>query len=185
MSARVLFATAMLSVLAPAVASGQWSGIRFGVQGALGSQIRGGGENQSLSVAVSSGERIQFLISGERIHLPTEVTRFEDGYSVTRHGTTRFISAELRWAPFTFSRVSPYVLAGVGRGTSHPNVNEHFPDPVSNDAALFFAGGGIRVPVTERFSVVADMRFLLQAEGTNDGSVFLFLPVRAGLAWRF
>jgi len=77
------------------------------------------------------------------------------------------------------------VLAGAGRGRSRPNVNEHFPDSVSNDAVLFFGGGGVRVPLPGRFSLLADARFVLQAEDNEDASVYLFLPVRAGVAWRF
>ena len=185
MIARVLFAVTILWFVAPAVAAGQGTGTRVTVQGAVGSQLNGGGDNQSLAVGLAFGERLEVLVSGERIHLPTEVTRFENGQSVTRHGTVKFISGELRFSPVTFKRVSPFVLAGAGRGTSRPNVNEYFPDPVSNDAMFLIAGAGVRVPVTGHLSVIADLRFVMMGEDSDDGGVFLFGPVRGGLAWRF
>jgi hypothetical protein len=76
------------------------------------------------------------------------------------------------------------VLAGAGAGQSRLNVNDIFPDPITNAAALMFFGGGIRVPATRHLSVFADVRFTLQLERENAG-VFLFVPVRGGLAWRF
>ena len=185
MNARVLFAVAVLSFVAPALAAGQGTGTRFSVQGTLGPQINGGGDSQSVSFGFAPVQRLEFLVSGERIHLPTEVTRFEGGFSATRGGTTRFISGEARFVPFPSSRVSPYVLAGAGRGTSRPNVNDIFPDPVSNSAGLLFAGGGVRVSVVGGLSLVADIRYVLQTEDNGDGSVYAFVPLRGGLAWRF
>jgi hypothetical protein len=185
MTVRMLFAVGVLSFVAPAVAGAQGSATPFSIQAAGGLQLNGGGHNRSISAGVAFGRRIELLLSGERIHLPTTVTRFEDGQSVTRHGTVEFISGELRLSPFAFARLSPYLLVGAGRGTSRPNVNEFFPDPVSNDAILLIAGGGLRVPLTDHLSVVADMRFVMLGEDSDDGGVFLFAPVRGGLAWRF
>jgi hypothetical protein len=182
MKVHVLFAFAVLSFVAPAVTLGQEAGTRVGVQGAFCSHINGGGNSQSLSVGFSFGERIGLLVSAERSHLPTEVTRYEHGYGATRGGTTRFISGEMRFSPFRFGRVVPYALAGAGRGISRPNVNDLFPDPVTNDARLLFAGGGVRVPLTEHLSGFADMRFVIQGERGEAG---VFLPIRGGLAWRF
>ena len=99
-------------------------------------------------------------------------------------GTRRVVCGEVRVSPFTFKGVSPYVLAGGGRGTARPNVHELFPDPVAHDAALMFTGGGVRVPVAGHLSAFADMRFVLQLDRSEAG-VFLFLPVRGGLAWTF
>lgn len=179
-------ALATLSLAAPAVAAAQSNRPGVVIQGTAGTNINVGGDSQSVSAGLSLGEHLQILVSGERIHVPTKVSRFANGgQSLTRHGTATFISGEVRWAPFTFRRVSPFVLAGAGAGRSRLNVNEHFPDPVSNDARLFFVGGGVRVPVAGGLSVVADLRTVLQVEDNTDGSVFLFLPVRAGLAWRF
>ena len=78
----------------------------------------------------------------------------------------------------------PYALAGAGYGVSRPNVNDIFPDPVPNDASLLFFGGGVRVRATDHLRAFADVRFVFQAEGQGTG-VFLLVPVRGGLAWRF
>ena len=184
MNARVMIAVAVLSFAAPVVAAGQEAGPRFSVQGAFGSHINVSGNSQSLSVGFSPEERVTVLVSAERMHLPTDIRRYEHGYGATRGGTTTFISGEVRVSPFTFKGVSPYVLAGGGRGTARTNVHELFPDPVAHDAALMFTGGGVRVPVAGHLSAFADMRFVLQLDRSEAG-VFLFLPVRGGLAWTF
>ena len=166
---------------APGVAAAQ----NVAVQGAFGSHINGGGNSQALSFGVSAGERIDFLISAERSHLPTDVTRSDDGViGATRGGTTGFISGEIRFFPLNVPgpAISPYVLAGAGRGASNPNVNEMFPDRISNDATLLFGGGGIRVPLTGQLSAFADVRFVIHSER---GSSILLVPVRGGVAWRF
>lgn len=67
-------------------------------------------------------------------------------------------------------------------GRARPNVNDVFPDPVTNVAQGFYAGGGPRVPLTSRVEVFADLRVLLMIERD---SAHAMLPVRAGLAWRF
>jgi hypothetical protein len=179
MNARVLFAIAVLPFVAPALAAGQGAGRRVSVQGAVGTHIQDAGDNQSLSVGFSPIGRLDLLIGAERSHWPTEVTRG----GATRGGTTTFISGEIRFVPLTFKRVSPYVLASAGRGISRPNVNDIFPDRVTNEAwLLLFGGGGVRVAVTGRLSAFADTRFGIQGELDT---IRLLLPVRAGVAWRF
>ena len=184
MNARVLVTITLLFMVAPGVASGQDTGTGLSVQGALGPLVNAGGSSQSLSFGFSPDERIGFLVSAERIHLPTEVKRHEFGYAATRGGTTTFISGEVRVSPFAFNRASPYALAGIGRGTSRPNVNDLFPGGDTSDAGMMFAGGGVRLAVTKHVSAFMDMRFVLQVDRSDTG-VFLFLPFRAGLAWRF
>ena len=179
MKTRVFWAIAVL-LLTPAAAAGQQGPISVG--GAVGSNLNGGGNGQSLSIGFAAGKRIDFVVSAERNHLPTAVTRFERGSSATRGGTTTFVSGEVQFLPLTFSRISPYALAGVGRGISRPNVNEFFPTRVENDATLFFAGGGVRVPITDHLSAFADIRFVLQSE---IGELGAFQPVRGGVTWRF
>ena len=173
----------LLCFALPAVAAAQGSGGLVSLQGAAGTNANVGGNTQSLSLGLSPGEHITVLLNAERIHMPTEVDAYPGGVSATRGGTTTFVSGEVQVAA-RVGRVAPYVLAGAGAGRSRLNVNDLFPDPVTNTATLLFVGGGIRVPVTDHLSVFADTRFTLQAEHENDG-VFLFVPVRAGLAWRF
>lgn len=103
-------------------------------------------------------------------------------FSATRGGTTTFISGEVRFLFFTFNRGSPYALASAGYGKSRPNVNDIFPDRVTNDATLVFFGGGVRIAVTERLSAFADIRFGIQGERD---SIIGLTPVRGGVAWRF
>jgi hypothetical protein len=180
---RLVVAALMFAGL-PAVAAAQGDAGRVSIQAAVGTHANVAGNNQALSVGFSPGDRVTLLISAERLHLPTEVEQFEYGSSATRGGTTTFVSGEIQVVPVKFARVAPYVLAGVGAGRSRLNVNDLFPDPVTNNAALLFFGGGIRVPATSNLSVFADARFTLQLERESAG-VFLFVPVRGGLAWRF
>jgi hypothetical protein len=183
MNARLLAFT-VLSVVPPAVAAGQEPGIRVSIQGAIGSHIEDGGDGQSLAVGVSFGRRFAVVVNAERSHVPTEVRFFENGYSTRRGAITRFISGEFRYVPVTYKRLSPYVIAGVGRGVSHPNVNEFFPDRATHKVTLQFPGFGVRMLVTEHLSAFADVRIMFQSRrGEPDAGGFG--PVRGGLAWRF
>jgi hypothetical protein len=180
---RLVLVTALL-LAAPPAATGQAPPGRLSIQGALGTNANVGGNTQALSVGFRAGNRVGIFVNAERSHLPTEVTEHEHGSSATRGGTTTFVSGEIQVLPFTRTRVLPYAVAGVGGGVSRPNVNDIFPERVTNDAGLVFFGGGVRVPATEYLSVVADLRWVLQVERQGAG-VFLFVPVRGGLAWRF
>jgi hypothetical protein len=184
MNARLLFAVTVLAFVSPAVAAGQGTGIGVSVQGAIGSHIGDGGDAQSLSLGVWFGERFGVVVNAERSYVSTEVTFFEGGYSASRGATTRFISGEFHYLPVTYKRISPYVIAGIGRGVSRPNVNEFFPDRVTHTVTLQFPGFGVRVLVTKHLSAFADMRFMFQSRrGEPDAGGFG--PVRGGLAWRF
>ena len=178
------FAVTALSFVSPAVAAGQASGIGVSVQGAIGSHIGDGGDAQSLSLGVSFGERFGVVVNVERSHVPTDVTFFDGGYSASRGATTRFISGEFRYVPVTYKRLSPYVIAGVGRGVSRPNVNEFFPDRVTHQVTLQFPGFGARVLVTGHLSAFGDIRFMFQSR-SGEPDAGGFGPIRAGLAWRF
>jgi hypothetical protein len=168
----------------PPAAAGQDAAGPVSVQGAFGTNVNVGGNTQALSVGFAVADRLDVLVSAERIHLPTEVTHHEGGVSATRGGTTTFVSGEIQVVPVPFAHLSPYALAGAGAGVSRPNVTDLFPDPVTNHAALLFFGGGVRVPLSAHLRLFADVRFELQIEGQGAG-VFLFVPVRGGLAWRF
>jgi hypothetical protein len=184
MNVRGLFAVALLMFGTTAAAAGQGAGTGVSVEGAVGSQINEGGNSQSLSIGFWPGDHIGVLISAERIHLPTEVRRDEHGFAATRGGTTTFASGEVIFSPVTFGRVSPYVLGGAGFGRSRPNVNDLFPDNATSAAMLLVGGGGVRLPLTGHLSAFADLRFVLQLDRSEAG-VFLFLPLRGGVAWRF
>ena len=184
MNARLLFVVTALSFASPAIAAGQGTGIRVSVEGAIGSHLGDGGDAQSLSLGVSFGERFGVVVNAERSAVPTHVTFRDNGYDASRGATTRFVSGEFRYVPVTWKRLSPYVIAGVGRGVSRPNVNEFFPDRVTHTVTLQFPGAGVRVLVTDHLSAFADIRFMFQSRrGEPDAGGFG--PVRGGFAWRF
>lgn len=176
---RLSVAVALLAVTASVPASAQGTGPRLTVLGGVGTHLNGGvgGDTESIAAGLSIG-RFDLLVGGERIHIPTD----ESAFGATRGGTSRFVTGEIRVSPATFGRTSPYVLAGLGRGTSRPTVNARFPTPVTNDAWLVFAGAGARVALTGRLAAFADVRAGIQGELD---SAFLLVPLRVGLAWRF
>jgi hypothetical protein len=155
---------------------------RLSLQLAAGSTIQGGGSVQAVSIGYSPSARLTLLLSAERQFLPTRVQYFENGSSATRGGTLQLVNAELRIALLQRAGPSPYVLVGMGRGVSRPNVNDIFPDRVSNAARSMFCGGGIRVPLGIHASLFADARVNIFTEREDAG---MSLPVRGGLAWRF
>ena len=180
---RLLFTLALTSFW-PAGAAAQDTGVAVSVQGAIGSHVGDGGNTQSIGLGVWFGKRFGAVANAERSHVPTDVTFFDNGYAATRGAATRFISGEFRYIPVTYQRLSPYVIAALGRGVSRPNVNEFFPNRVTHTVTLVGPGFGIRVLVTEHLSAFADVRFLFQSRHgePDDGG---FAPVRGGLAWRF
>jgi hypothetical protein len=167
-----------LVVAAPAIAAGQSAGHRVSLHGGVGTLIGEAGDDASLAVAFSPGEGLEILIGAERLHWPTE----ETPSSATRGGTTTVVSGEVRFSFLPPERVSPYVLVSAGLGTARLNVNSTFPDRVTNDVWLTLFGSGVRVPVTKRLSVFADVRISIQGEVDT---IRLLVPVRGGLTWRF
>jgi hypothetical protein len=180
MFARVLFTVVVFALLPPSVARGE--GLGVSVQGAVGSLFLDRGSSQSIAVGFVPNERWEILVSGERLHVPFEVTYFSTGFSASRGGTTKFISGEVRFVPARFNRFSPYMLVSAGGGISRPNVNEVFPERVRNDVVLWVGGGGVRVALASRLSAFVDWRFGFQ---TEEDSIYGFMPFRAGVAWQF
>ena len=182
---RLLLATTALSFVWPAVAAGQGTGIGVSVQGTIGTHYADGGDTQSIGLDISFNEHFGIVVNAERSHVPTDVTFYGDGgYAATRGATTRFVSAEFRYVPVTYKRISPYVLGLIGRGVSRPNVNELFPGRVEHAVTLVGPGFGARVHLTDHLSTFADLRLMIQSyEGVPDAGGFG--PLRAGLAWRF
>jgi hypothetical protein len=178
MRATVIAAFAMCMTI-PALASAQ----RLEVQAAGGSIVNGGGHVLSAAFGYAPVSWLELLVNVERDHLPFEVKQFPEGGSgATRGGTLTFVSGEVRLGP-TLGRVSPFALAGIGGGTSRPNVNAMFPTPVTNDLQMVYVGGGVRVPLGKGLSLIGDARAMLAAEG--DEGILGMVPVRAGIAWRF
>jgi hypothetical protein len=174
--------TAVITLLlmsGPGIASGQ----SLVLHGAAGPTLIDSGYSIAAGIGFSPTSHLTVLLNVERTHLSGETRADRPGsISVFRGGTLTLGAAELRIAPLGRGRVGPYAIAGFAAGQSRPNVNEAFPDPVTNDARAVFFGGGIDVPVAERVTFFADGRLTL---GTEAGELLAVLPVRAGLSWRF
>ena len=163
----------------PCTASAQ----SFVVQGSAGSTLIDSGYSLAGGIGLSPTSHLTLLFDVERTHLSSRLS--SDGRGVVagfRGGTLTLGSAQLRVTPFRRDRVGPYGLVGFAAGVSRPNVNELFPDPVTNDVRAMFFGGGIHVPLKERVSLFADGRMMIGAEA---GELLAVAPIRVGVAWSF
>ena len=140
----------------------------------------GPGNVQSVSIGYSPTPKLAVLVSGGRAHKLPRVRRFPDGFYREPGGTLQFVSGEARFALRSGERVSPYALAGAGFGVWRRN--EAIAEPLTNAAHVFFSGGGVVVPLGPHLRVSGDVGFLVLIERDVP---HLFLPVRAGMAWRF
>ena len=157
--------------------------LRWSIEGAAGIQLQYTGTIQSIAVGFAPTRSLTLLIGAERSRTEDEIEIFPDGYSSERGGVVRFVSAELRYAFLANKRVSPYVVAGAGRGVERPNVNEFFPTGAERNITAFYYGGGARIPVARRFDAFADWRVIVTADDAAEMAVLG--PLRAGLAFRF
>jgi hypothetical protein len=176
---RIIPLPSLLLLLSPAIASAQ----SFVLQGAAGPTIIDSGYSLAGGIGYSPTSQLTVLFDVERTRLSSQ-SRSEgrDGLAGFRGGTLTLFAVELRVTPLGRDRVGPYGLIGVAAGVSRPNVNERFPDSVTNDARAVFFGGGIHVPLKERISLFADGRMMIGAEA---GELLAVAPIRAGVAWRF
>ena len=174
-----------VAVLSLLLFSSPASGQALVLQGSAGPTITDSGHSLAAGIGFSPTSRLTVFFGVERTHLSSRLTTDDQGRvsSAFRGGTITFAAAELRATLLRRDRLSPYVLGGFGAGVSRPNVNEMFPDRVTNSARVLFVGGGVHVPLRPRISVFGDVRMVFGAEG-NEGIV-AFAPVRAGVAWRF
>ena len=127
--------------------------------------------------------RLTIALGFEQTHLQSRTTREDDVVSTFRGGTLWLGTAELRLTPFGGERFGPFAVAGVAAGVSHPNVNDVFPNRVSNGVRAMFFGGGLNVPIAARVHLFTDARMVFGAEG--DEGIVAVAPLRAGIAWRF
>ena len=157
---------------------------RLSLEGAAGLQVSYRGSMQSVAFGFAPTRSITLLVSAERSYVQDEIDIYENGYDFERGAKEQFVSAELRYAFLLTKRVSPYVLAGAGRGISRANVNEFFPEKNDRDIHLFYTGAGGRIPLRPRLDAFVDVRFIMELEAKSDFFAVRF-PVRAGIAWRF
>ena len=153
------------------------------VQGSAGPTLIDSGYSLAGGIGFSPSSHLTLLFDVERTHLSSRLSSDgRGGVAGFRGGTLTLGSAQLRVTPFGRDRVGPYGLVGFAAGVSRPNVNELFPDPVTNDVRAMFFGGGIHVPLKESVSFFADGRMMIGAEA---GELLAVAPVRVGVAWRF
>ena len=170
---------AVLLVICPSAARGQ----SFELYGSAGPTITDAGHSFAAGVGVSPTPRLTLFVNVERTHLLSKIQREAGSVSYFRGGTYLLGTAELRFVPRGRGRIGPFAVAGFAAGVSRPNVNDVFPTPVTNGARAVFGGGGLLVPLGTRFTVFADARLLIGAEGSE--GIVSVAPVRAGVAWRF
>jgi hypothetical protein len=154
---------------------------RWSVTTAAGSHLKDGGDLQAIAFGFTPVRRLALVLNVERNHVPTRVDTYPNGYSATRGSTVTTVSGELRVSSGS-RRVEPFGFVGTGVGRSRLNVNERFPDAVTNTARSFYAGGGVLIPVARAFALSIDAKFVLLAEAGESGAM---APVRAGVVWRF
>jgi hypothetical protein len=154
------------------------------VEGAAGFQVHYDGTVQSVAFGFAPDRSLTVLVTAERSSIDDRVSLYDDGYSAERGSTDQFVSAGVRYAFLTRRRLSPYVLGGIGRGTSKPNVNEFFPDRKVREIYSLYYGGGVRIPIGPRFDALVDARLTMSTEAVSD-YFGVRMPVRVGIAWRF
>lgn len=169
----------LLSLATPCIGRAQ----SFVLQGSAGPTLIDSGYSLAAGIGLSPTSHLTVLFDLERTYLSSRLrSDGRGGFAGYRGGTLTLGSAHLRVTPFGRDRVGPYGLVGFAAGRSRPNVNEAFPDPVTNDVRAIFFGGGVHVPIKERVSLFADGRMMIGAEA---GELLAVAPIRAGLAWRF
>ena len=184
---RALFVLLLIVFSAPAAATAQPFSPSFSVQAAAGPTVVNSGHTVSAAAGFSPWSRVTFLVDVQRTQIESRITprptNSRNPYIEFRGGTVTAVSGEVRVALFPPDRITPYVLAGFGRGESRPTVNEHFPEAVRNDVAFLLFGAGVQVPVRNHLSVFGDFRMLAGPEGYD--SMIVMYPVRVGMALRF
>ena len=178
----------MLVQLSAAVASAQDAPggapqLRWSLEGAAGVQLDYTGTIQSVAFGFAPTRSLMLLIGAERSRTKDEIEFYADGYASERGGLIEFVSAELRYAFFANARVSPYVVAGTGRGVERPNINEFFPHGVDRRIVVIYYGAGARIPIHRRLDAFADWRLIVT--GDDAAEMAVVGPLRAGIAFRF
>ena len=177
----------LVLVLTTAPASAQDSAgephLRWSIEGAAGVQLAYTGSIRCVAVGFAPTRSLTLLVGAERSRTEDEIEFYSDGYASERGGVVEFVSAEMRYAFFAKKRVSPYVVAGAGRGVERPNVNELFPYGVDRTIVAIYYGGGARIPIHRRLDAFADWRLILT--GDDAAEMAVLGPLRAGIAVRF
>jgi hypothetical protein len=175
----ILGAACLLGLACPGIARAQL----FELHASAGPTLVDRGYSLAVGGGVSPTSRVSVLVDYDRTHLTSRST--DDGrgsVSTFRGGTLTLAAAQVRVTVRPNDRVGPYGLAGFAAGRSRPNVNQQFPNPVTNDVRAAFFGGGLHVPMGRAASLFVDGRMMV---GSEAGELLAVAPIRAGLAWRF
>ena len=154
---------------------------RLTLEGAAGLTLQRG-DVQSASAGFSPVPWLTLLVQGERFHVPTRVSYFQNGSSISRGFTTLVLGGEVRVTAPMSARVSVYTGLGMGAGRWGSNVNEHFQRRDRGPVRAVYLGGGVRVRMRGNLSAVVDARLAIAGGGE---SVIGYVPIRGGLAWDF
>jgi hypothetical protein len=180
--------TLMLALSAAAASAQDGAGtapaqLRWSIEGAAGVQLSYIGTIQSVALGFAPTRSLTLLLGAERSRTEDEIEFYPDGYGSERGGLVEFVSAELQYAFFAGKRVSPYVVAGTGRGVERPNVNEFFPYGVDRTIVVIYYGAGARIPLHRRLDAFADWRLIVT--GDDAAEMAVLGPLRSGIALRF
>ena len=176
---RIILGLFCLTLATPALANAQ----SLELFASAGPTLVDVGHSVAIGAGFSPHPRLTLVFTVDRTELQSRTIRHPDGFSRFRGGTFLLAAAELRVVPFGRHRFGPYALAGLATGISHPTVNDMFPDRVTNFVAAMFVGGGVHIPLAERFTLFADGRMIVGGEGRE--GIMAVAPVRAGVSWRF
>jgi hypothetical protein len=180
---RTILAAVLLFLTIPSAVSAQTSvntsnDGRVSLTASAGPTLLDPGNTFSAGLGFTPTPRLTLSVTASRDHLNFR----QEPLSSFRGGTLTTVAGEVRFNVAPGKRVSPYLLGGMGRGISRPNVTGPFTTRVTNSVQTAFAGAGLQIPIDHRLSVVADTRFTFVAE---QDSVMFMMPVRVGLAFRF
>jgi hypothetical protein len=164
-------------------AAGGTPRLRWSVEGAAGVQLDYTGTIQSVAFGFAPTRSLTLLIGAERSRTDDKIEFYPGGFASERGGLVEFVSAELRYAFVANRRVSPYAVAGTGRGVERPNVNDFFPYGVDRRIVVIYFGAGARIPVHRRLDAFVDWRLIIT--GDDAAEMAVLGPLRAGLAFRF
>jgi hypothetical protein len=173
------FFVSLLVLISPARSNAQ----SFVLHGSAGPTLFDRGHSLAAGIGFSPISRITVSFDVARTHLSSRLR--SDGRGGTagfRGGTLTTGAAELRVSLFPHDRVGPYGIAGFAMGVSKPNVNDMFPDPVTNDVRAAFFGGGISVPIRRNLNIFGDVRAMV---GSEAGELLAVSIILGGVTYRF
>ena len=173
------FFVSLLVLACPATGNAQ----SFVLHGSAGPTIFDRGHSLAVGMGFSPTSRVTVSFDVNQTHLSSRLrSDGRGGIAGFRGGRLTTGAAELRVSVFRHDRIGPYGIAGFAVGVSKPNVNDMFPDPVSNDVRAAFFGGGLSVPIRTGLNIFADMRTMV---GSEAGELLAVSLVRGGITYRF